>query len=225
MITSEANREIEIRSLTTLRAAAVAGILFGLLFAASLVLLRSAIPENLSADMTWVEQGASRTTLALGLMPFAGISFLWFIGVVRDRLGNFEDKFFSTVFLGSSLLFLAMVFVSMAIAGSIPAFSRIDTGLPLDRSIIYFGRAMMLQINNVYALRMAGVCMISLGTIWWRTGIMPRWLAMITYLLALMLLLVINLSLWVTLIFPAWVFVISVVKLVTESPKLKTTTK
>jgi hypothetical protein len=26
-------------------------------------------------------------SLALGLLPFAGIAFLWFIGVVRDRLG------------------------------------------------------------------------------------------------------------------------------------------
>jgi hypothetical protein len=57
---------------------------------------------------------------------------------------------------------------------------------------------------------MAGVFMISLGTIWWRTGIMPRWLVIITYLLAVCLLLIINLSLWVTLIFPAWVIIISV---------------
>ena len=48
-------------------------------------------------------------------MPFAGIAYLWFIGVVRDKLGDFEDRFFSSVFFGSSLLFLAMVFVSMAI--------------------------------------------------------------------------------------------------------------
>ena len=54
-------------------------------------------------------------------MPFAGIAFLWFIGVVRDRLGRLEDQFFSTVFFGSGLLFLAMVFVSMAIAGGMVA--------------------------------------------------------------------------------------------------------
>ena len=210
--------EKEYRVLTTPRAVAVAGILFGLLFATSLVLFRAAIPENLSAGTDWVEQGARHITLALGLMPFAGIAFLWFIGVVRDRLGNYEDKFFSTVFFGSSLLFLAMVFVSMAIAGSILAVARIDSGAYLGRDIVYFGRALMLQINNIYALRMAGVCMISLGTIWLRTGIMPRWLAIITYLLALALLLVVNLSLWITLIFPAWVFMISVFKLITAAP-------
>ncbi len=76
--------------------------------------------------------------------------------------------------------------------------------------LLLFVRAVMLQISNIYALRMAGVIMISLGTIWLRTGLMPRWLAVITYLLALALLLIIDLSLWVTLIFPAWVLMISV---------------
>ena len=66
----------------------------------------------------------------------------------------------------------------------------------------------MIQLSNVYALRMASVFMISLGTIWWRTGLMPRWLAVMTCLLALTLLLVINLNLWVSLIFPAWVLLI-----------------
>jgi hypothetical protein len=63
---------------------------------------------------------------------------------------------------------------------------------------------------------MAGVIMISLGTIWWRTGTMPRWLAVITYLLAGALLLVVNLSVWVALFFPAWVFLISVFILVSN---------
>lgn len=209
----------EFRQLTTPRAAAIAGILFGLLFAASLVLIRTAIPDQLSTDMTWLEQGAGRITIALELMPFAGIAFLWFIGVVRDKLGNFEDRLFSTVFLGSGLLFLAMVFISMAIAGAILASFEIYTGEIFDSRIAYFGRAVMLQISNVYALRMAGVFMISLATIWLRTGLMPRWLAVITYLVALTLLIIINLSVWVTLLFPAWVFVISILILVRNLKK------
>lgn len=201
---------MEFQRLTTPRAAAVAGILFALLFAASLALIRIAIPENLSAETAWVEQGTSTIKIALSLMPFAGIAFLWFIGVMRDRLGEFEDRFFSTVFFGSSLLFLAMVFVSSSIAGGIIATAQIGVSESLGYETFLFGRAIMLQISNIYALRMAGVMMISLGTIWLRTGLMPRWLAVITYLLALALLLVTNLSLWVPLIFPAWVLLISV---------------
>jgi hypothetical protein len=141
-------------------------------------------------------------------MPFAGIAFLWFIGVIRDQLGELEDRFFASVFLGSGLLFLAMVFVSMGVAGALLAGistgGRVYTG-----DTVSFGRAVMLQVGNVYALRMAGVFMISLGTIWLRTGLMPRWLAAATYVFAAVLLLVINLSLWIGLVFPVWVLGVS----------------
>jgi len=201
------------RRLTTPRAAAVAGILFAVLFSISIVLMRLFIPADLS-DSGWLETGAGRVSLALGLMPFAGIAFLWFVGVVRDRLGDFEDQFFATVFFGSGLLFLAMTFAASAIAGGILASYARGTSQLLGRDVYLFGRAVMSQIFNVYALRMAGVFLISLGTIWLRTGLMPRWVPLITYLVALVLLLIVSLDLWVVLIFPGWVFLISVYILV-----------
>jgi hypothetical protein len=140
----------------------------------------------------------------------AGIAFLWFVGVVRDRLGSSEDRFVATILLGSSLLLLAMVFVASAIAGALLALNRPGSGSSLDPAIADFGRAPMLQISNIYALRMAGVLMISLATLWSRTGVMPRWLGALTYLLALMLLLIISFNLWVTLVFPTWVMGVSV---------------
>jgi hypothetical protein len=209
--------KVENRRLTTPRAASIAGVLFSLLFAASLVLLRSAIPQTLTGDIAWTDQGNQRIKFALALMPFAGIAFLWFIGVVRDLLGDFEDRFFSTVFLGSGLLFLGMVFVATAIGGGILAVAQVEGADFPREEIIYFARALMFQVSNVYALRMAGVFMISLGTIWLRTGLLPRWLALVTYLLALILLVVINLNLWITLVFPIWVLLISVFKLISDS--------
>ena len=68
----------------------------------------------------------------------------------------------------------------------------------------------MYQFGNVFALRMAGVFMISLGTIWLRTQTMARWFVILTYVLALSLILFVNFSLWVQLIFPGWVFAASV---------------
>jgi hypothetical protein len=195
--------------LTTPRSAAIAGILFGLLFGTSLALLRSVIPTGISTDTSWAQTGSWQINLALGMMPFAGIAYLWFIGVMRDRLGDYEDRFFSSIFFGSSLLFLAMVFVSVAIAGGILATYHIIAGEMQDYSVILFGQALMLNISNIYALRMAGVTMISLATIWFRTALMPRWLAILTYLLALILLIVVNYSPWITLVFPTWVFLIS----------------
>ena len=203
----DSQREPQSRRLTTPRAAAVAGIIFAVFFASSLVLLRSAIPDDPFAQTAWVTRGETRITVALILAPLAGIAFLWFVGVLRDRFGVLEDRFFSTVFLGSGLLFLAMVFVSMATAGAILTVSQTPT--TPSNGLVYFGRSLMLQISNVWALRMAAVFMISLATIWIRTRLMPRWLAALTYLLAVTLLLVVSYSLWVTLVFPAWVGVVS----------------
>jgi len=213
-VTTEHPSNSSIERLKAPRAAAIAGILFAILFAASISLIRINIPADLSGDASWIKSGYRPLRIALVLMPFAVIAFLWFVAVIRDRLGEQEDQFFSTVFFGSSLLFLAMICVSMAIAGGIVVVANSATDESLNQDAITFGSAVMLQISNVYALRMAAVFMISIATIWLRTRLMPQWLAMVTYVLALLLLLVVSLNLWVTLVFPAWVFFISVLILI-----------
>jgi hypothetical protein len=105
--------------LKTPRAAAIAGIVFSSLLIVSLVLIRISVPANPQDAGTWLSGGWKTVSLALNLLPFAGIAFLWFIGVLRDRIGAYEDRFFATVFLGSGLLFLAMLFASAAVAGGI----------------------------------------------------------------------------------------------------------
>jgi len=203
------------RPLNSPRAAALAGVLFAVLFTTSLVLLRSSMPETMTADLEWLDEDATtRISIALGILPFAGIAFLWFMGVIRDLFKDAEDQLFSSVLIGSGLLFLAMVFVSAALAGGIIATTQVIADPADSTEIVNFGRAVMLQVSNVYALRMAGVFLISLGTMWLRTGVMPRWLAIVTYLVALVLLIVTSLSLWVTLFFPAWVFGVSILILV-----------
>ena len=110
-------------TLRTPRAAAVAGIIFSLLLIAALVLLRVSVPANPAVPGSWLTDSHRRAgvAIALNLFPFAGIAFLWFIGVLRDRIGEREDRFFATVFLGSGLLFVAMIFAAAAIAGGLIA--------------------------------------------------------------------------------------------------------
>lgn len=198
------------KSLKTPRAAAIAGILFALLYGSSLILIRSTLPANLEADPTWLETNIRRVSFALNLVPYAGIAFLWFIGVIRDRMGDMEDRFFATIFLGSGLLFIAMTFTGVALGGGLLATYVADRDALLASGVYLYGRMVMYQAINVFAFRMAGVFMISLGTIWLRTGMLRRGWALLTYALALILLLSINLSLWVTLIFPGWVLAVSV---------------
>ena len=95
----------------TSRAAAIAGILFSVLLILVFWLLRVSVPDDPLEPGAWLNSQSGTVALALNLVPFAGIA-LWFIGVLRDRLGEREDKFFSTVFFGSGLLFLAMLFAA-----------------------------------------------------------------------------------------------------------------
>lgn len=196
--------------LKTPRAAALAGIIFALLSITAQVLIRLSIPTDASDTGAWLSGQARTVSLALSLVPFAGIAFLWFMGVVRDRLGRQEDQFFSTVFFGSGILYLGLTFVASALAGGLLADATLQPTRTVAAITYSFGRLTMYQASNVYALRMSGVFMMSLGTIWLRTGTMPRLLALVTYVLAVALLLTVSLSIWFTLIFPAWVLVVSI---------------
>jgi hypothetical protein len=195
---------------TTPRAAAVAGILFSLLLITSLVLIRMTVPADPQDAGAWLSGGAGVANLALHLLPFAGIAFLWFIGVLRDRLGQHEDKLFATVFFGSGLLFLALLFASAAIAGGLLRMYRSNTRLLIDSGLYTFGRTVTYEMLNVYTLKMAGVFMISTCTLSLRTGIIARWMAYLGLVLALFLLLSLGRFSWAPLVFPLWVFLISV---------------
>jgi hypothetical protein len=196
--------------LNTPRAAAVAGIIFSVLLGASYVLIRLSIPTDPSTGPAWLEDRADVVTFALSLVPLSGIAFLWFIGVIRDRIGDAEDRFFATVFLGSGLIYLAMLFVSAGLAGALVATYQAEPVGSVESGLYAYGREVTYRISSVYAIRMAGVFMMSLGTIFVRTKVAPRWLALMTYGLALILLFSVSYSLWMTLVFPAWVLVISV---------------
>jgi hypothetical protein len=209
---SEADMTQEIDSLRqrarTPRAAALAGIIFSLLQIASLVLIRSSIPDNPLGPVS--EVISHRQTIALGLnfQPFAGIAFLWFIGVVRNRLADLEDRFFATVFLGSGLLYIALMLISAALAGGMIGMLAMGND-DLVRSGGYgLGR---LEIHQVlfYASKMAAVFMFSTSTISLQTRTVPRWLIFLGYFLAAVLLLTAERSPWFTLVFPLWVLLLS----------------
>lgn len=196
--------------LTTPRAAAVAGILFSVLLIICLVLIRLAVPTDPHDAGAWLAGSGTKVTLALNLLPFAGIAFLWFIGVVRDRLGEYEDRLFSTVFLGSGLLFLAMLFVSAATAGGvITAFQTMPQQI-IDTGLYGYGRATAYELMNTYAIKMAGVFMLSSCTLFLRLQLAPRWMVWLGYALALLLLLTIGFVSWISLVFPLWTLLISV---------------
>jgi hypothetical protein len=203
----------ELRSqLRTPSAAAIAGIVFSLFLMLSLVLLKVSVPADLSTAGRWLSDSGRRAavTIALSLVPFAGIAFLWFIGVIRDRIGEREDRFFATVFLGSGLLFVAMLFVAAAFAGGLIAESARGTSASPGPDTLALGRRVTSLLLNTYAMRMAAVFTITTVTIALRTHIMRRWLGFMGYAVALVLLFGIGFSAWVELLFPAWILALSI---------------
>ena len=204
------------RGLTTPRAAGVAGIAFAVLYVLALVFLRDTIGRGLTTERVVlnVTAGSTRALVGLYLVPFAGIAFLWFIGVVRDRIGEREDKFFATVFFGSGLLFVAMLFAAAAVIGGLVAGSRFGLATPTDVPTVGFARSVGYAFLFVYAAKAAGVFTLATSTIIRRSR-WPSWTFLSGFATAAVLILSISFFEPIVLIFGAWVAAISVHVLVT----------
>jgi hypothetical protein len=194
--------------LKTPKAVAIAGIVFSLLMFATFWLLRRSIPADPLEPGTWL---ADKRTIefALNLVPVAGVAFLWFVGVLRDRLGQHEDRFL--VFFGSALLFLAMLFAVAAAIGAITLIASDAEPNHLTNSDTFrFARATEFIMANVYASKMTAVFMFSTSTIVIYAGLAPRWIAYIGFLMAMTVLIGGHYIGWSLAILPVWVLMISV---------------
>ena len=198
-------------NLKTPKAAAIAGILFSILLILAFWLLRISVPDDPRESGAWLKTEPSKVALAVNLIPFAGIAFLWFIGALRDHLGERDDKFFATVFYGSGLLFLAMLFAAAAVAGALIISFGGRTGMTeINSATFHFARAAAYNMMNVYAVKMASVFIITTSTLAIYTGFAPRWLAILGYALAFLLLFGSYYLSWSFVVFPLWVLVMSI---------------
>jgi hypothetical protein len=183
-------------------AASIAGLLFSVLFTAALVLVRSQLDET--------GQSAGIVIGGLYLAPFAGIMFLWFVAVIRDQIGEREDRFFATVFFGSGLLFVGLLFTTAAVVSTPAALVEFMGGTQPSAESITLLRALGYTLLFALATRAAAVFMIATATIGIRSGVFPRWFALVGYLLGLVLLVAVSFADWFILVLPAWVAVVSV---------------
>ena len=130
--------------------------------------------------------------LAVNLIPFTGIAFLWFMGVLGDRYGLLEDRFFATVFMGSGLLFVAMLFVAAALSRGLLDTFLAGSSVPVHSEAYAVARSMAYALMNTFAVKMAAVFMIVSSTIAPRTAVLPRWVALVGFGFALVMLFVIT---------------------------------
>lgn len=197
------------------RAAAIAGIVYSILMGIGMVLtynLDMDEPENITMEL--LQSWSDTASLVITLVPFAGIAFLWFTGVVRDQLSYQEGRFFATIFFGSGIIQVVLLFVWSAVFGAIMVTRNMVAIGVTDSGVLVFGFVLMNEIIGNYALRMSGIYMTAIGALWGRTGLMPRWLTIITFVLALGFLFVADLVRESRFIFPLWVLIVSIVILV-----------
>ena len=201
------------RRLRTPRSAAIAGIIFAVLLGLSMALIQATYSESNRYDPSWLTESTWTISVAVALVPFAGVAFLWFMGVIRDHFGDAEDRFFATVFLGSGYLLLASMFVWIALLGSAVATASVAPEWAKGDSYL-FASSMIHIVGTTILLRMAGVFVFSTSAIWVRTGIMPRWIGILSIGMGLVMFLAGGQIRLVRFIFPAWVLFVSVVILI-----------
>jgi hypothetical protein len=195
----------------SVRAAGVAGLLFAGLMTTALLLVREAPPGTEAGFAAWWVGYAPRYYIALYLIPFAGIAFLWLIAALRHRIGRQEDQLFATVLLGTGLLFVAMLFATGA-ASAAAAVASEEPDLGAYESFM-FGRSMARAFFFVFAVKMAAAFMLVASSIGRATGVFPRWFTLIGVVAGISLLVTVTAFEPVALVFPAWVATLSVLLL------------
>lgn len=208
------NRARVLAAIRRPESAAIAGLVFAAILGWVLVLLHNVAPDQPAEAARWAADAPSRSSinLALTLMPFAGIAFLWFLAVIRAHLGSRDDRFFETVFLGSGLIFVATMFTAAAALKAVLLVDSVATPLPPE--VIAFAWAFASVVLGVFGAKMAAVFTFAAATAGVRARSLPRWLAVVGYLTGLSLLFIPPLPDLAQFLFPGWVALVSILVLV-----------
>jgi len=203
-------------TLRTARAAAVAGLLFAILMTVILILFRSTFPidQYLDAQSIPSAEALSRGRLALLLLPYAGIAFLWFTAALNYHVGDHEYRLFTFVFIGSGILFVGIVFVAGAFASA--ELRALSEGIDLTDGIRIIPAVAVNELLLGYSARMAAVFCLSLSTVGRLRKILPTWLSILGTITGLFLLLVPYGVAYVDYVFPVWVTALSIYLLVKD---------
>jgi hypothetical protein len=184
-----ASRRVRHR-LLSVEAAAIAGIVCAVGWSIALGSLLRA-PGIGASDVEIREyytdsSNGTATIVSLQVLVVSTIAFLWFVGVVRGRLGDREPRLFGTVFFGSSILLAALVFVGAALL-SAPAVLLAAGDRAPDPEVVSVTRAGVTVVFSVFAPRIATLVMLSTASLGRATGALPNWLVWLTYVIGVVM--------------------------------------
>jgi len=203
------------RHVRSLEAAAIAGGIYAVLavVAVSLLSRYPSLDQTEEEITAWFDHSANQSSLIIGLnlVAVSSIAFLWFVAVTRRRLGDLEDRFFGTVFFGSAIVYVAIWLVGGAVlAGPAVATTTLDAGSVSEASASLaagIGAGLLL----VVAPRVQAVFVLTTSTLILRSRVLPSWLAVVGYVIAVVMFVFPLVVEPVGLGFPTWVFVVSIV--------------
>jgi hypothetical protein len=202
--------------LVSMEAASIAGLVFAVLSFTSVTML-ARLPSASDASEIAAFYGSDHERrldfIALTLAVFSAIAFLWFLAVVRRRVGDREDRFFATVFFGSGVVYITLMLIGSAVlTGPSLAIDRAD-GIAPDQSVyslmVGIGYGLLLSVVP----RIQAIFIITTSTLVLRTGILSRWVAIVGYVIAALMLAVPFLTRPSGVGLPVWVGLMSLVLL------------
>jgi len=201
----------------SIESAAAAGLVFAVASIASWFLLQ--LPPDLSAPDAeigaWYEDPGNRQAVLLGLMlaVVSAIAFLWFVAVIRRRVGDREDQFFGTVFFGSGLLLTGVMLVGSAVLASGAVTATLADRVP-DPGAMALMVALGTALMALVLPRIQAVFVLSTSSLVLRTDRISRWVSYFGYAIGLVMFFMPILLEPLGLAFPIWVGVLSVALLI-----------
>jgi len=202
---------------TSIEVAAVAGIICAVAWSIALrgLLARPGLDASRAeiARFYTDHDDGGHVGVLLGLMVIGTVAYLWFVGVVRSRLGARESRLVGTVFLGASVLLTGLMLVAASALAAPSILLDVSRQGPDPGAAAMF-RALAAVELSVFAARIATLVMFSTAALGLRTGAFPRWLVVVTYIVGVAEFVNVTLAEPTLYIFPAWIALVSLVLLV-----------
>jgi len=202
----------------TARLGGISGLLYVVLFIPAYVV---GYPDAL--DRTSNEQGVSAYFDEVGtflffngtLSIFAAFFFIWFLGALHGILRSAEEEagWFSSVALAGGVVFVTLAWAGVAVEIAYPATLGRFADFDPDAQLVFVTLALASWLYHFCQLGMAALVSAT-SVIALETRVLPRWLALAGFAVALLALLHFLVPLLAALIGMLWVAVVSVLMLI-----------
>lgn len=209
MVDSDSKRWIR-----SIEGAAIAGLIFAVLSVIGLAMenTRPSLTATDAEMIAWYSDAANRTvvTVGLSLIVFAAVAFLWFIAVIRRRVGTRDDRFIGSVFTGSGILLTGVMLAAAAAIASPAVTVHLSDGIVPDPGALHAVTGLGSTLALLVLLRIQAVFIVTVSTLALRTGAFNRWLSYFGYAMSVVMFFIPLLTEPMGMAFPAWVGVLSI---------------